>query len=101
MPTVFLSLADIDAKIHAYEERYHLDSMAMLKDKDARRRIGEDVILQWEAYVQQRLYLRELHYQTHRDYLSRLNQGSRPRTRSKPKAKGKNGRGSDDLKYAA
>lgn len=94
MPTVFLNLNEIDARIRAYEERFKISSMEMLKNGEARKRIGEDDVLKWEAYVRQRLYLRDLYEQTQRDYLANLNHESSPK-RSKLKKR------SADLEYAA
>lgn len=99
MPIVFLSLNDLDAKIRAFEEKYQISSLEMLKDKDARRRIGEDVVLKWEAYVEQRISLRDVHEQTHRDYLSTLKRENSPKPRSKGRSK--KDRKSCDIAYAA
>lgn len=72
MPTTVLNLADLDGLISRFEQKYHVSSLEMLKDASVRKRISEDVLLRWEAYVNQRIRLRELYQHTHSEYLSKL-----------------------------
>lgn len=72
MPTTILNLNDLDHLIRGFEHAYHLSSVDMLKDNSARKRVPEDDLLMWEAYVHHRASLRELSERTHNAYLSKL-----------------------------
>jgi hypothetical protein len=69
MRITYLNLTDLDRLIHEYEEKYGVSSVSMLKDAEVRSKISEDELLKWEAYITQRLALREYHQQIHRGYL--------------------------------
>jgi len=69
MRITYLNLTDLDRLIREYEEKYSVSSVLMLKDAGVRSRISEDELLKWEAYITQRLALRDCHQQIHRDYL--------------------------------
>jgi len=72
VPTIFLDLADLDKLIHELETEWKADSIDMLRDQSVRSRIPEHVLLRWETYIRQRLYLREYDREIHADYLSRI-----------------------------
>lgn len=99
MPMTMLNLTDLDNIIRSFEKQYRVSSLDMLRDESFRSRISEDVLLRWEAYVSQRVWLRECYDVTHREYLGQLTHGS-----SKSKAKhesSKSKAASDVLSYAA
>ena len=72
MPTTYLNLTDLDKRIRDFESRYQITSYDMLRDDSARSRISEDVLLRWETYVRQRVYLRDLNDHRHSEYLSHI-----------------------------
>jgi len=74
MPTTVLNLTDLDNRIRGFEQQYAVSSVDMLKEKSVRDRIPEDDILRWEAYIYQRVQLRDMYDQLRGDYLSRLPQ---------------------------
>lgn len=99
MPMTMLNLTDLDNRVRSFEKLYGVSSVEMLRDDSFRARISEDVLLQWEAYVSQRVWLRESSDEMHREYLSRLTKES-----SKSRAKyetSKSTATSDVLSYAA
>lgn len=99
MPLTMLNLNDLNNLIRSYEKLYGVSSVEMLRDESFRARISEDVLLKWEAYVSQRVWLRESYDETHREYLSRLTHES-----SKSRAKHESSKStatSDQLCYAA
>jgi len=99
MTMTMLNLTDLDNLIRSLEKLYGVSSVEMLRDEAFRAKISEDVLLRWEAYVSQRVWLRESNDETHREYLSRLVQDS-----SKSRAKHESSKSkatSDALSYAA
>jgi len=77
MPTTVLNLTDLDNIIRRFEQAYNATSVDMLKDEAVRSKISEDVLLRWETYVNQRVRLRDVSEQTHRDYLSNVEENHR------------------------
>jgi hypothetical protein len=77
MPTTFLNLTDLDNIIRRFEKAYNVSSVDMLKDEATRAKISEDALLRWETYLEQRVRLRDLSEQTHRQYLSNLEEDHR------------------------
>jgi len=78
MPTATLNLTDLDNLIRGFEQRYGVSSVDMLKEPAVRNKISEDVLLRWETYVYQRVRLRDLSEETHRDYLSKVGEHHHP-----------------------
>lgn len=72
MPTTFLNLTDLDNRIRDLENRYQTTSYEMLRDETVRSHISEDVLLRWETYIRQRVYLRDLNDHKHSEYLSHI-----------------------------
>ncbi len=77
MPTTVLNLTDLDNIIRRLEQLYQVSSVDMLKDEAVRSKISEDVLLRWETYVEQRVRLRDVSEQTHRCYLSDVEEDHR------------------------
>ncbi|MGC2638311.1 MAG: hypothetical protein WA294_14100 [Acidobacteriaceae bacterium] len=75
MPTTFLNLTDLDNRIRDFEERFQIDSVEMLQNESARARISEDLLLRWEAYLKQRVYLRDQNMERHSTYLYDVRRG--------------------------
>jgi len=72
MSITMLNLTDLDNIIRSFEKRYGLSSMEMLRNEDFRAKTSEDVLLKWESYVNQRVWLRDSYEETHREYLSQV-----------------------------
>lgn len=81
MPTTYLNLTDLDNRIRDLEHRHQVTSYDMLKDESVRSRISEDVLLRWETYVRQRVYLRDLNNHRHSEYLSHIRSQEKPAKR--------------------
>jgi hypothetical protein len=70
MRIVYRNLNDLDEVIRAYEKRYGISSVEMLKDSSVRSKINEDELLKWEAYLTQRRRLLDHNAEVHQHYLS-------------------------------
>jgi hypothetical protein len=77
MSTTILNLTDLDNLIRSLEQKYGITTLDMLKDASARCKISEDVLLRWEAYVRQRVRLRDADAEVRGSYLARLHSRSR------------------------
>jgi len=84
MPTTFLNLTDLDNIIRGLEKAWETSSVEMLKEESVRTRIPEDILLQWETYLRQRIHLRDLHEQLRTDYLSHVTHSSEARKAPTP-----------------
>ncbi len=91
MPTTFLNLTDLDNRIRAFEQRFGVSSVEMLQDASVRASISEDTLLKWEAYVRQRVYLRDVNVDCHSSYLDQVHPGDPAESRQE----------SDELAFAA
>jgi hypothetical protein len=76
MPTTILNLSDLDNLISDFEHQFGVSSLDMLKEQAVRRTIPEDVLLRWETYVFQRVNLRKVSEDLHREYLLKLHRES-------------------------
>jgi hypothetical protein len=99
MTMTMLNLTDLDNLVRSFEKLYGVSSVEMLRNESFRAQVSEDVLLRWEAYVSQRVYLRESYDETHREYLSRLSHES-AKSRAKHESS-KSTATSDVLSYAA
>ena len=99
MTMTMLNLTDLDNLIRSFEKLYGVSSVEMLRDESFRSKVSEDVLLRWEAYVSQRVWLRESNDETHREYLSHLKHESN-KSRAKHESS-KSTATSDPLSYAA
>ena len=70
MSTTILNITDLDNLIRGFEHDYGISTLEMLKDACARTKISEDVLLRWEAYVRQRVRLREMDAEVRSGYLA-------------------------------
>jgi hypothetical protein len=70
MSTTILNITDLDNLIRGFEHDYGISTLEMLKDTSARTKISEDVLLRWEAYVRQRVRLREMDAEVRSGYLA-------------------------------
>lgn len=78
MPTKYLDLADLDDLIRSFEREWKVSSLEMLMEPPVRSNIPEHVLLRWEAYIRQRIQLRENYEELRAGYLSHI-----PRSGSK------------------
>lgn len=72
MRVVHLNLIDLDERIRGYEIQYRVSTVDMLSNPAVRDRIPEDDLLEWEAYVNHRISLREYYDRIHREYLQEV-----------------------------
>lgn len=99
MTMTMLNLTDLDNLIRSFEKLYGVSSVEMLRDESFRAKVSEDALLRWEAYISQRVFLRESNEEMHREYLSRLARES-GKSRAKQESS-KSTATSDALSYAA
>jgi hypothetical protein len=72
--TTYLDLPDLDDLIRGLEKKWAILSMEMLVNPSVRAKIPEHVLLRWEAYIRQRLQLREHYEKLRANYLSHIPQ---------------------------
>ncbi len=71
MEQVMLNLQDVERVIRAFERKYGISSVEFLKSV-GNQEVSEDDDFEWEAYLDHRRNLREIHEQLHRDYIERV-----------------------------
>jgi hypothetical protein len=69
---IVLSISDLEQAIGSFEKKYGMSSNRFLVDQQAREALPEDDVFEWEAFIDHRNELEEIHQELHREYLSQL-----------------------------
>ncbi len=67
-----LTLVEVENLIRQFEEKHGLTTAIFLRDTDARERLPEDDIFEWEAYIDHRAELRRLDDEIRKVFLGRV-----------------------------
>jgi hypothetical protein len=70
----YLTLAEVESLICKLEEKHALSTAEFLRNPDARMRLPEDDVFEWDAYIDHRAELRRIDEELRRAFLERVTQ---------------------------